>query len=76
MDSVVIGMDDRVSVERTVVRQTPDGRLTRRDAARYIGVQEKTLAKWAMEGRGPRPVRVSNRVFYWLADCDRFIRGE
>jgi hypothetical protein len=64
------------SVKRAKVRVTPDGRARRKDAARYIGHSEKTLANWATQGKGPRCVRVSGRCFYYLTDLDAFIRGE
>ncbi len=58
------------------IRILPDGRLTRADAARYLGRAKKTLEMWAMEGRGPRSVRVGGRIFYFKNDLDGFIRGE
>ena len=66
------------TVEQVTVRVLPDGRLTRRDAAAYIGVSEKTLAMWAREGKGPRSVRVpgTRRVFYYRQTLDDFIRGD
>jgi len=74
MVSIVIGQPEGEGVERMIVRQTPDGRLTRTDAARYLGVQPRTLAKWNMDGRGPRPVKIGPRCFYWLSDLDAFIQ--
>ena len=64
------------SVEQVRVRVLPDGRMTRKEAAKYLGLKAKTLACWATEGRGPRFVRVGGRTFYFRVDCDRFIRGE
>ena len=64
------------SVEQVRVRVLPDGRLTRSDAARYIGAAEKTFAMWQLQGKGPRSVKVGGRVFYYRDDLDRFIRGE
>jgi hypothetical protein len=66
----------RDSVEQIRVRVLPDGRLGRDDAARYLGCKPKTLAMWALCGRGPRWVKVGGRVFYYRADLDSFIRGE
>jgi hypothetical protein len=63
-------------VEQVRVRVLPDGRLTREEAAKYLGKQPKTLAMWQLQGKGPRPVRVGGRVFYYLNDLDRFVRGE
>ena len=61
--------------ERVRVRVTPDGRLNRKDAAAYLGRQPKTLAMWAVAGKGPAPVRVGGRCFYRLADLERFAGG-
>ena len=57
------------------VRVLPDGRMTRQDAATYLGLKPKTLAMWAMEGRGPKSVRVGGRCFYFKADLDTFIEA-
>jgi len=71
--AVVIGLDPDTAIERTVVRLTPDGRMSRTDAARYIGVQPKTLAKWGMTGRGPQSLKIGARCFYTKVELDRFI---
>ncbi len=63
-------------VEQVKVRVLPDGRLTRADAARYLGRAKKTLEMWALEGKGPRSVRVGGRIFYFKRDLDDFVRGE
>ncbi len=60
-------------IEQIRVRVLPDGRMTRRDAARYLGLAEKTLAMWAMKGEGPPIHRVGGRRFYFKADLDTFI---
>lgn len=39
-------------IEHVKVRLYPDGRMTRRDAARYVGLSEKTLAILASKGGG------------------------
>ena len=65
-----------VQVERVKVRVLPDGRLTRKDSARYLGRAEKTLAMWALQGKGPRQVKVGGRMFCFLDDLDAFVRGE
>jgi hypothetical protein len=63
------------AVEQVRVRILPDGRMTREDAARYLGHQPKTLAKWALSGKGPRSVKVGGRCFYFRCDLDAFVRG-
>jgi predicted DNA-binding transcriptional regulator AlpA len=65
-------MEARVNTVAVVA--TPDGRLSRRQAARYVGVAERTLANWKSTGRGPRQVKVGGRVFYKLPDLDAFIQ--
>jgi hypothetical protein len=65
-----------VGIEQVKVRILPDGRMTRRDAASYLGCAEKTLAMWALEGKGPQSVRVGGRRFYYKTTLDAFIQGE
>ena len=65
-----------VGMNEVRVRVLPDGRMSREDAARYLGLRPKTLAMWALEGKGPRPLKVGGRIFYFKADLDAFIQGE
>jgi hypothetical protein len=67
---------DGEGVERVRVRVLPDGRMSRADAALYLGHQPKTLAMWQLQGKGPPSLRVGGRVFYFREDLDAFIRGE
>jgi hypothetical protein len=60
-------------IEQVRVRVLPDGRLNRKDAAAYLGKAPKTLAMWALERKGPKPVRVGGRIFYLLDDLRRFV---
>ena len=62
-----------IEIETVKVRVLPDGRMTRRDAATYLGFAEKTLAMWAISGKGPRSVLVSGRRFYFREDLDEFV---
>jgi hypothetical protein len=50
----------------------PDGRLSARGAAQYIGLSEKTLAQWRCNGTGPRFIK-RGRIFYFKADLDDYI---
>jgi hypothetical protein len=59
-------------IEQSKVRTTPDGRLSRRDAATFLGLAGRTLAQWAWQGTGPRPHKVGGRVFYYLRDLEAF----
>ncbi len=67
---------ESVVQETLRVRILPDGRLSRKHAARYLGLAEKTLAIWAGQGKGPRPRKVGGRVFYRLEDLQAFVNGE
>ena len=64
------------AVEHVHVRILPDGRMTRQNAARYLGNQPKTLAMWELNGTGPRSVKVGGRRFYFKDVLDAYIRGE
>lgn len=65
-----------VDVAPVRVRVMPDGRMTRQDAARYLGRAPKTLAMWAIDRTGPRFIKVGGRVFYYQAELDNFIQGK
>ena len=64
------------TIEQVRVRVLPDGRMTRKDAAKYLGRAEKTLAMWELEKKGPPSVLVGGRRFYFKSVLDAFIRGE
>jgi hypothetical protein len=73
---------EQARLEIAKVRVTPDGRVSRRDAAVYLGsVTERTLTNWAYEARrtgvpkGPRAIKVGGKAYYRLADLDKFING-
>ena len=68
--------DQAGEIEHVRVRVLPDGRMTRADAAKYLGYEPKTLAMWALQGKGPRSTRVGGRVFYFKDHLDAYIRGE
>lgn len=50
----------------------PDGRMSRADAAKFLGFRTKSLAEWQRLGRGPRSLKVGGRVFYYLDDLIAF----
>ena len=60
------------SIEQVKVRATPDGRLSRADAAAFLGLRPKTLADYKSRGIGPVPRKVGGRVFYRMADLEAF----
>ena len=52
-------------------------RMTREEAARYLGVQPRTLEIWATTGRYNLPyIRVGRRVQYSKSDLDRFLQAK
>ena len=63
-------------VETPRIRVLPDGRLSREDAATYLGLKAKTLAMWSVQGKGPTSVRVGGRIFYFKQALDQFVGGE
>lgn len=62
----------RDAIEQVRVRVLPDGRVTRSDAATYLGLKPKTLACWKSLGIGPRTILVGGRAFYRLTDLEAF----
>ena len=55
------------------VRTLADGRMTRTEAAHYIGVHPQTLRRWSREGTGPAPIKIGGRFHYFISDCDQFV---
>lgn len=70
-ERVVRGSNNAVDVVR--IRVLPDGRVDRRNAAKYVGVSPKTLANWALMNKGPRSSLVGGRRFYYLSDLEAFV---
>ena len=62
-------------LSRFEVKVLPDGRMPREHAARYLGCKPKTLAMWALSGKGPASIKVGGRVFYYRDHLDAFIRS-
>ena len=64
-------------IERVKVRVLPDGRMTRRDAARYLGIAVKTVAMWDLDNPAKLGgIKVGGRRFYFKDRLDAVIRGE
>lgn len=59
-----------------MVHSTPDGRVTRAEAARFLGFKPKTLAEWQRLGIGPVSIMVGGRRFYLLEELQQYARGE
>lgn len=64
------------NVEFARVLSTPDGRVSRAEAAAFLGYKAKTLAEWHRVGKGPRSRMVGGRRFYLLDDLVKFAQGE
>ncbi|GAB5994624.1 hypothetical protein AE1304_40830 [Aeromonas enteropelogenes] len=59
---------------KSVINQNTPQRLTRREAAAYLGLSEKTLGVWASNGRYEIPYyKLGNRTLYERADLDAFL---
>lgn len=52
-----------------------EGRLSRVEAAEYIGVTSSTLADWHRRGLGPASVKVGGRRFYRVSALNEFIKS-
>jgi len=63
------------AVDQVTVRVLPDGRMDRVNAARYLGLEPKTLANLATRKKGPPVVKVAGRCFYFREALDSFIRS-
>ena len=59
-------------IETEPVHALQDGRMTTKNAARYLGLSEKTLAMMRSKGTGPNYVK-RGRVFYFKDDLDDWI---
>jgi predicted DNA-binding transcriptional regulator AlpA len=61
---------------RTVkVAVNPD-LVTGDELAADIGVNPKTLQRWAREGRGPRRVRLGNRAYYFRPEVEAWLKDQ
>ena len=65
-------MREAVRIETVTVRMFPDGRFDTRNAALYLGLEEKTLAMKRSDGTGPRFIK-RGRIFYFKEDLDAWI---
>ena len=50
--------------------------IRRADLPRYLPIASQTLARWAVEGQGPRFIKVGRRlVAYRAGDLREWLRG-
>ncbi len=64
-------MMENVDICRVVA--TPDGRVSRVEAAKFLGFKPKTLAEWHRKGLGPKSQLVGGRRFYTLSDLKSYV---
>jgi len=65
-------MNEATKVETVSVKMYPDGRMDTRNAASYLGLEEKTLAMKRSDGTGPSFIK-RGRIFYFKEDLDAWI---
>ena len=65
---------ESTDMEVTVVTILPDGRMTTRNAALYLGLSAKTLAMMRTYGTGPKFVK-KGRIFYFREDLDTWVNS-
>lgn len=57
------------------INQALRSRLSRQEAAAYLGVSPSTLAVWGCTKRYNLPyVKVGRLVQYWVSDLDKFLK--
>lgn len=49
--------------------------VTTREAARFVGLSESTLAKLRLNGNGPTYCKLGRRVVYRLADLEQWLQS-
>lgn len=52
----------------------PDGRMDGKNAARYLGLKEKTLAMMRSNGTGPCFIK-RGKIFYFKEDLDTWLNA-
>jgi len=65
-------MQADTKIETVSVKMYPDSRLDTRNAALYLGLEEKTLAMKRSDGTGPSFIK-RGRIFYFKEDLDAWI---
>lgn len=65
-----------IGVDQVKVRVLPDGRVSRREAAKMLDRSTKTLADWKLRGWGPRAILVGGRVFHDYEEVLAMARGQ
>lgn len=63
------------SIHCIAVQVLPDGRMDAKNAARYCGLSEKTMAMKRCTGTGPKYVK-PGRIFYYRTDLDAWLSAD
>lgn len=63
------------TIEAVAIVIFPDGRMDVKNAARYLGLKEKTLAMFRSNGAGPKFIK-RGRIFYFKEDLDAWLNAE
>ncbi len=50
--------------------------MTRPEAAEYLRLSHKTLARWAWAGKGPAFIKAGGKVLYDVADLNAWLDGQ
>lgn len=60
-------------IQHITIKVLPDGRVSARDAAAYLGMKQSTLRKWRCIGRGPAWMTLDGRAYYKLAGLQEYV---
>ena len=66
-------------LSKEMVRILPDGRISRADAALYIGVSPNTMRAWDVSGRHDdlfQKLTVAGRVYYRFEQIVAFVEAQ
>lgn len=61
-----------MSISSPSITVLADGRMSRKDAALYLGLTTKTLAMYATKGMGPNFIK-GGRIWYRKDDLDMWL---
>lgn len=62
-------------MQTTIDTPAANPRLTREEAAYYIGISAETLATWATRGGGPVYIKVGSRCIYLQRDLEAWMQA-
>ena len=63
-------------VHKTVKVATNPDLITSLELSDDLGLHDKTLERWAREGRGPRRFRIGQRAYYHRPDVENWIESQ